>query len=277
MRYRALCAAGRGEAGEAKGLASVAIEEAIRDGSGWVRLDGLRARGVALLLDNDPAQAADFLSAVWRHVQQQGVGDPGVFPVANDLAEALSEIGEFEQAAEVVGRLEAVAETAGHPWAALGAARGRAILALRENPDDDAAETLCEVAEEYGHRGLRFDRARTLLALGRTLRRHKQWGGARNALDEAEREFGDIGSSGWAGRTRAEIERIAARPPRATGELTPSERSTAELAAQGLANKEIAQRQFVTVNTVEAHLTRTYAKLGIRSRAQLTEKLAEVF
>ena len=277
VRYRALLAAGRGDAGEAKRLASVAIEEAIRDGSGWVRLDGLRARGMAQLLDNDPAQAAGCLASVWRHAGQQGVGDPGIFPVANDLVEALSEIGEFEQASEVVDGLEAVADTNGHPWAALSVARGRAILDLRESPDDEAAETLCEVAEEYGHRGMRFDRARTLLALGRTLRRHKQWGGARNALDEAEREFDEIGSAGWAERTRAEIERIAARPPRATGELTPSERSTAELAAQGLANKEIAQRQFVTVNTVEAHLTRTYAKLGIRSRAQLTEKLAEVF
>lgn len=277
VRFRALLAAGRGDVEEAKLLASESIEEAIRVGSGWVRLDGLRARGVALLLDNDPAQAAGCLATVWRHAEEQGVGDPGAFPVADDLVEALSEIGEFEQADEMLNHLAEVAETLEHPWAALTVARGRAILVLREGPDDDAAETLCEVAEEYGRLGLGFDRARTLLALGRMLRRHKQWGGARAALEEATKAFEEIGSTGWTARARSEIERVAARPPRATGELTPSERSTAELAAQGLANKEIAQRQFVTVNTVEAHLTRTYAKLGIRSRAQLTEKLSEVF
>jgi DNA-binding NarL/FixJ family response regulator len=48
----------------------------------------------------------------------------------------------------------------------------------------------------------------------------------------------------------------------------------AELAAEGLANKEIAQTLFVSVHTIEAHLSRVYAKLGIRSRAQLAGRLA---
>ena len=48
----------------------------------------------------------------------------------------------------------------------------------------------------------------------------------------------------------------------------------AELAAAGLANKEIARDLFVSVKTVEAHLSHVYAKLGIRSRAQLTHHLS---
>ena len=60
----------------------------------------------------------------------------------------------------------------------------------------------------------------------------------------------------------------------AEGELTASERQVAELAASGLSNKEIAGRLFVTVYTVEAHLSHAYAKLGVRSRAQLAAWLA---
>jgi DNA-binding CsgD family transcriptional regulator len=66
--------------------------------------------------------------------------------------------------------------------------------------------------------------------------------------------------------------RQAARPGRA-GELTPTERRVAELAATGRSNKEIAQSLFVTINTVEGHLSHAYAKLGIRSRAQLAHRL----
>ena len=57
--------------------------------------------------------------------------------------------------------------------------------------------------------------------------------------------------------------------------MTPTERRVAELAAQGLANKEIAATLVVTVSTVEFHLSNTYAKLGIRSRALLGSHLAD--
>ena len=62
---------------------------------------------------------------------------------------------------------------------------------------------------------------------------------------------------------------------RAEGELTPSEERVATLAAEGLSNKEIAASLVVTVQTVEAHLSHAYAKLGIRSRSQLGPRLAE--
>ena len=58
-------------------------------------------------------------------------------------------------------------------------------------------------------------------------------------------------------------------------ELTPTERRVAELAATGAQNKEIAGALFVSVKTVEANLSRVYAKLGIRSRVQLAAGLAE--
>ena len=67
---------------------------------------------------------------------------------------------------------------------------------------------------------------------------------------------------------------MGARKPPPAGELTPAERRVAELAAEGLANKEIARALVVTVSTVEFHLSKTYAKLGVRSRAQLAGRLS---
>ena len=82
-----------------------------------------------------------------------------------------------------------------------------------------------------------------------------------------------MGSPGWADDARAELERVGARRSASAGGLTATERRVAELAVDGLANKEIARVLVVTVNTVEFHLRNTYAKLGIRSRVQLAAAL----
>ena len=82
--------------------------------------------------------------------------------------------------------------------------------------------------------------------------------------------FDELGSPGWAEQARSELARVGARRRKApTGELTPTEQRVVELAAAGLANKEIARKLFVGVHTVEVHLTHAYAKLGVRSRTQL--------
>ena len=132
---------------------------------------------------------------------------------------------------------------------------------------------LAQAADQYERLGLRFDAARSRLSLGRAQRRLRQWRAAREALAGAAEEFDALGSPGWAEQARAELARVGGRRPSAAGELTESERQVAALAAEGLANKEIAQTLFVTVHTVEAHLSNTYAKLGVRSRAQLARRL----
>jgi DNA-binding CsgD family transcriptional regulator len=121
--------------------------------------------------------------------------------------------------------------------------------------------------------GLRFDSARCLLALGRAQRRFKQWRDARETLEQAIAAFAALGAERWAERARSELARVGGRR-RAGGKLTPSERRVVELATQGLSNKQIALKLFVTVNTVEVHLSRAYMKLGVHSRAQLAERLA---
>ena len=98
----------------------------------------------------------------------------------------------------------------------------------------------------------------------------KKWGAARASLEQAAAAFDELGSPGWAerGALRARPRRRAA--PRAHGELTPSRAARRRAGGRGLANKEIAQHaRSSPCNTVEVHLSHAYAKLGVRSRAQL--------
>jgi len=274
-RCRALLAATSGTPEEAERWAAEAISRCDETGMGWDRLEALRARGMAALLAGDAARAAEALRSVWGHTDAEGVEEPGVFPVAPELVEALVELEEPDEARRVTERLETLAREQEHPWGSATAKRCRAVISLAEAPDVEAADDLAEVADAYGALGLRFDRARSLLALGRAQRRLKKWSAARDALEEAASQFGRLGSIGWADAARAEQERIGGRRPTQRGVLTPSERRVAELAGDGLANKEIAATLFISVSTVELHLKNAYAKLGIRSRTQLASRLSE--
>jgi len=275
-RSRALLAAGRGFADEAERWAASAHAAAVPRGYSWQVLEALRAGGIAALLANDPARAADNLGAVWEHMEREGVDEPGAFPVAPDLVEALVALGEFDRARAVADRLLELSEAQEHPWGLAGAKRSGALIRLASGDYDEAtASEIAVAADEYGALGLRFDRARTLLTLGRAQRRVRKWGAARASLERAASEFDEMGSPGWVEEARAELARLGGRRPQDPDELTESERRVVELAADGLANKEIASALFITVRTVEEHLKNAYAKLGIRSRTQLARRLSE--
>jgi DNA-binding CsgD family transcriptional regulator len=275
-RCRALLAAGRGLPDETQRWATEALGRAQRTGLYWDVLEALRARGIGALLTRDLKLAQESLGGVWEHVQREGVDEPGVFPVAPDLVEALTELGKWGEAQAVTDRLRRLSEEHDHPWGLATTRRCAALVQLTSRSGgEEAATELAEAAEAYGALGLRFDRARSLLSLGRAQRRLKKWGAARDSLEQAAAEFGELGSPGWAEQARSERARVGGRRPQATGELTPAERRVVELAADGLANKEIARDLFVSVRTVEVHLKHAYAKLGIRSRTQLARRLSE--
>ncbi|MDA0167011.1 LuxR C-terminal-related transcriptional regulator [Solirubrobacter ginsenosidimutans] len=271
QRCRALLAVGRGDAEDARRWGRTALAEAETRDYRWQVLESRRALGSAALLAGDPDEAAEQLRWVWGYCAREGIDEPGAFPVAPDLVEALVELGELDEARAVTRRLAEPGEA--HPWAWLTACRSAAVISLAVGDDPASAAVLTEVAAEYARRGLRFDAARAFLALGRGQRRQRQWRAAREALGEAAERFDALGSPGWAALTRAEIARVGGRKPRAEGELTRTEAQVAQLAAAGRTNKEIAHALFVTVHTVEAHLSSTYAKLGVRSRAQLSQRL----
>jgi DNA-binding CsgD family transcriptional regulator len=274
QRCRALLAAGRGLPDEAMKWSAEAIAQAQAIDHQWDWLESLRARGIAGLLSREPVLAAESLGTVWGHTGREGVDEPGVFPVAPDLVEALIELNELDDARAVTARLETLSEQQQHPWGLLTARRSGALISLAAPPyEEAAADQLKAVAKSYGGLGLRFDQARSLLALGRAQRRLKKWAAARGSLDLAVEAFDQIGSTGWAERARSELARVGARRPGRDGQLTASEKHVAELAAAGHSNKQIAQALFITIKTVEGHLSRAYAKLGITSRGQLTHSL----
>ena len=241
----------------------------------WDELEVRRAQGIVWLLANRPDQAAEALGPVWERTQREGVDEPGAFPVAPELVEALVRLGRTEEAAAITSRLRYLAELRDHPWAAATANRCAAAIALASGYDEDAAARLAAAAAALGELGLSFDRARSLLWLGQMARRARKRAVARRFLHAAAAAFDDLGSVGWAEHVRGELARLGARPAPDL-ELTAAEQRVAALAAQGMSNKQIAKQLFTAVHTVEVHLVHAYAKLGVRSRAQLASQLARL-
>jgi len=273
-RLGAMRAAVAGDVAEAGRLAaSVLKDPAGREPSAWDRLEAERALGLARLLGHDAPGAAELLQGVWEHTLRHHVDDPGAFPVAPDLVEALLAAGEEQGAREVARVLAQRSERLAHPWGLVTAERCRALVELAGDYREQAAEALEGAARSYQAMGAGFDQARSLLALGRAGRRHKKRSVARQALESAAGTFERMACPGWAGEAREELARVSGRRSAAEDELTPSERKVAELAGSGLSNKEIAGQLFVSVYTVEAHLSHAYAKLGVRSRSQLAGRL----
>lgn len=114
-----------------------------------------------------------------------------------------------------------------------------------------------------------FEHARTLHILGRVERRARRWGSARAALVDALERFDQLGAALWAERVAADLASLPGRRPMREGGLTAREREIAELVASGLSNKEVAARLFVSLRTVEANLSKVYAKLNVRTRTEL--------
>ncbi|WP_320668803.1 helix-turn-helix transcriptional regulator [Patulibacter defluvii] len=276
-RLHAQLAIVRGDLLHARRSAARAIELSTADGLRWHVLEAAVAAGVAALASGDPEAALEPLESVWAHLLRERIDELGAFPVAPELAEALVALGRLDDA-HAVGERVGVLAAEGHPWAAATADR---IAGLVQAAEGGAAQergwaALARAAEAYGEQGLGHDAGRTLLALGRSQRRQRKWGGARTALEGARAAFAGDGATGWAALADDELARVGGRRPRREEtELTPAEARVATLAVEGRTNKEIAQVLVVTVSTVEAHLSRIYAKLGIRSRNQLASRLPD--
>jgi DNA-binding CsgD family transcriptional regulator len=272
-RVQAALAAVRGDPGRTAALAARVLQGSDAHTAQWDRLEAQRAAGLAALLAREPEQAITSLAAVWEHTVREGVEDPGAFPVAGDLAEALAEAGQPKEADAVIERLGGLAAAQQHPWGLATTDRSAAVVALADGYDEGAADGLARAAAAYQALGLGFDAARTLLVLGRAQRRARKRAAARDSLEQARTALEALGCPGWARAAAGELDRVSGRRAAPGGGLTPAERRVAELAAGGLSNKEIAAQLYLSVYTVEAHLSRVYAKLGVSSRTQLARAL----
>jgi DNA-binding CsgD family transcriptional regulator len=158
----------------------------------------------------------------------------------------------------------------------LGWAAHAAALAAGSDGDPLAAlvalETALHCAEAAGDP---FELARVLVTSGLCERRLRRKRPARAALERAARLFAGCEAEAWVVRTRAELERASSRRPQGRG-LTVTERRACERAAAGRSNSEIGAELYVSRRTVESNLSRAYAKLGIRNRAQLGAALARI-
>ena len=146
-------------------------------------------------------------------------------------------------------------------------------------PTDERQAWLEKAVATLENSPARLELARVTCELGADLRRRGERSAARDMLRRAHALAAECGATRLANRARDELSRSGARlirePVSGVEALTPSEVRVAELAAEGLTNREVAQALFVSEKTVETHLGRVYRKLDIKSRHALPGALAD--
>jgi DNA-binding CsgD family transcriptional regulator len=265
-RMKALIEADLGLVDQARATAEEALAFAQAESNELAMISTLAVLGRLELALGDPDAAAGHLRELPGRLLAGGLNDPN-FPVWADAIEALITIGELEVARSYLEPFERYSKTIGSPFGIAGVERCRGLLAAA-NGDLAAGLTVLECSLAELEQIPPLERGRTLLVLGVLRRRASLKKPSRTALEEAAATFEQLGARLWLERATAELGRVSGR--RGGGDdLTATERRVAAMAAEGLSNKQIASELFMGVSTVEAHLSRVYRKLGIRSRAGL--------
>ncbi|MBE2317029.1 AAA family ATPase [Solirubrobacter sp. CPCC 204708] len=222
-----------------------------------------QARARVLLAQRQPEAALAAAEALGRHAALALFDNPVFLPWRETAALAAAAAGRPERAAALAAEQVALAGAYGV------AAEARLVEALVAR-DAERIEAAAAVDRP-------LVRARGLLALGRMRRVAGSLTAAREPLREAMELASACGAVGLVDEALDELAAAGARPRRRAGSgalaLTAAEARVARLAADGASNREIAQELFVTLKTVEMHLSSAYRKLDISSRAQLASRL----
>ena len=170
---------------------------------------------LAALQSGEPEAAETRLRSVFDHVVAVGLLEPGTFPVAPDLVEALALQGRHDEALEVTRWLEQISADQDHPWGHAMSERSRVLVGLLDGsiPSQEASSRITAVADALTTLGLLHDAARAHLVIGSALRRQRQWGLARDHLDGAQARFEELGAGGWSATVSAELESGRGPPP----------------------------------------------------------------
>ncbi|WP_345144398.1 ATP-binding protein [Dactylosporangium darangshiense] len=189
-----------------------------------------------------------------------------------DLVEAAVRSGRPEAVSGLMAEMTAVARRTPSPPLQHGLRYARALLA----PDAEA-QPLYEATLQADVGAWPFPRARVQLGYGEWLRRQRRVAESRAHLRAAREAFDASGTIPWGDRARAELrasgETSRRRVPDARDQLTPQELQIAQMAADGLTNREIGQRLYLSHRTIGSHLHRIFPKLGIASRSELRTAL----
>lgn len=192
--------------------------------------------------------------------------------VLPDLVEAAVRVGHPDRAAEGYGRLREQALACGTDWGLGVLARATGLLSKGQAAEAAYQESI----ERLGRTRMRMDLARTHLVYGEWLRREGRRQDARGQLRTAYKLFSAAGAGAFAERAGRELTATGEvldehRADGSSGRdsLTAQEAHIAELAGAGLTNAEIGAQMFLSQHTVEWHLRKVFAKLGITSRKQL--------
>ena len=213
-------------------------------------------------------EAAAHLELVGRAHAHSDVAEPSLLEWMPDLVEAYIRSDRFDDAAATLDAFARCADAAGRTWAQAVTLRYRGVLA------GDAGDEHFEAALRLHAATPRsFERARTELCFGETLRRSGRRAAARAHLREALDAFERAGALPWAERAGRELaatgESLRPREPSAVAQLTPQELQIGLAVIEGRTNREVAEALFLSPKTIEYHLRNVFRKLDVRSRTEL--------
>lgn len=271
---RAILAAMRGDLEEAEAAAVAHQAAALRAGVRVQYALAQQIRGIAALAVGRYREAYDLLRLMFLPGElafHYGVRCWAV----GDLAEAAAHCGQEAEARTLIAEVAPLASRTNSPFFRLGMRYADALLA-----GDATAEQMFDRALAADLGPWQIDHARLLLAYGSWLRRQRRSAESREPLRRAISVFDALGALTWGQRARDELRATGeVRHPRgaaAREALSPQELRIAQLAAEGLTNREIGRHLYLSHRTVGAHLYRVFPKLGVASRSQLASALAEL-
>ncbi|MFD4603239.1 AAA family ATPase [Streptomyces sp. NPDC058464] len=231
------------------------------------------AMGMAAFVAGDHADAYEHLRATFtRDFRPAPVHYHASLYYLGDLAAAAVRAGRADDARTVAAAVRQDLKPDPSPRLAAVLHRATALLTDADEAERHFRAALDDPATDCWP----FEKALAHLDFGEWLRRRRRSAEARPHLSAALECFQRLDARPWTERTKAELRAAgAATAPAPAGELTPQERQIAELAAQGLTNRDIAARLYLSPRTVGYHLHKVFPKLGITARAQLRDTLTQ--